>query len=432
MTNAVRTGAEGDVIPGRCFGYTRLPVESEFVASRGEGSRLWSTDGRMYVDYVLGSGPLVVGHCHERVVAAVSEQLRLGTHFYVLNERAVELASKIVADIPSVDAVKFCADGSGATFFAIRLARAFTGRSTVLRFEGGYHGYHDYALPGFGETPGRYGRVGTRFEGVPKEAARTVVVAPFNDIEVTRELASGVAGDLAAIVVEPIQRTIMPDRRFLVGLRRLCDSTGALLIFDEVVTGFRVVGKSAQALFDVRADLTALGKAIGGGLPLAAVGGPRNILELTIPERQSGRQRVFMSGTLNGNPLSAAAGLATLTVMDETAGIETMNRFGAALKRGIIAAAERYDQAVQVIGPDSFFEVVFGDRRISSYKEYLATDRRKAMAFGEALLRRGIYVVPGAKWYVSVAHGDEDLEVTLKAVDASLADVVRRETQSGD
>ncbi|MHB1625997.1 MAG: aspartate aminotransferase family protein [Candidatus Dormibacteria bacterium] len=413
------------VVPGGCFGYTRLPPDLTFVAVRGNGSHLWAQDGREFIDYTLGSGPLIVGHAHPRVVEAITEQARLGTHFYAMNEQAIRLAERITSAIPGVEAVKFCSDGSEATFFAIRCARAFTGRSVIVRFEGAYHGYHDYALPGYPGRPGGYGRVGTRYEGVPAAVADTVVVAPFNDLAATEQLVGACGEDVAAVIVEPIQRAIMPAAGFLGGLRQLCDRIGALLIFDEVVTGFRTEGGSAQVAYGVTPDLTALGKAIGGGLPLAAIVGRREIVALTVPSVESSEQRVFMSGTLNGNPLGAAAGLATLGVVDEVGGIEKMAGYGRSLAAGILKLSQRYDQPMKILGPGPFFEVVFGDREVTDYASYARTNRRMAVEFGLAMMRRGMYAVPGAKWYFSTEHTGEDLERTLVAVDECLAELVK-------
>ncbi len=414
------------VIPGACFGYTRMPEELMFTASHGRGSRLWSTTGREYLDYTLGSGPLVIGHAHPAVVNAVAEQASRGSHFYAVNEQAVALAERITESIDSVDAVKFCADGSQATFFAMRLARAATGRRLVLKFSGAYHGHHDYALPGFPGAPDEIGLVDYAHHGTPSAVAETVLVAPFNDVAETTRLVRQYADDIAAIVVEPVQRAIEPRDRFLQALRTLCDSIGSLLIFDEVVTGFRLARGGAQQVYDVRPDLTALGKAVGGGLPLGVVGGSRAVIEQVVPQAPGEVQKVFMSGTLNGNPLSAAAGLATLTVLDEVGGPDRLAKHGRVIADGLRDIIATRGIQAHVMGPDAFIEVIFGGGDVYDHASYAATDRAAATAFGIELNARGIYCVPGTKLYISTEHDDGDAELFLTHADEALAALAHR------
>ena len=302
----------GDVIPGNCFGTFKLPDEVSFVVARGEGTDLWSTEGRHLIDFVLGSGPMLIGHAHPRVVAAIQQQAMRGATFYAMNEVAPRLAARIAELVPCAEAVKFVGDGAEATFYSLRLARAFTGRTLILKFEGAYHGHHDYAMHGLNPAPGaNYPAALPDSAGIPAEVSNTVLVAPYNDIETTTRLVERVADRVAAIIVEPVQRSLVPQPAFLAGLRALCDRIGAVLVFDEVVTGFRLALGGAQEAFNVTPDLCSLGKVIGGGLPLAAVAGRRNILELSVPNRPVDGRSVYLSGTLNGNAIAAAAGLAT-------------------------------------------------------------------------------------------------------------------------
>jgi glutamate-1-semialdehyde 2,1-aminomutase len=398
------------VMPGATLGSFRLPDDLAFVVARGEGANIWSTDGRQFVDYVLGSGPLVVGHAHPRVVAALQEQARRGTTYYYLNEQATKLAEKIRKLIPCAEAVKFCGSGTEATFYALRIARAATGRDTILKFSGGYHGAHDYGL----HVLGAEGQVERESDGIPAGVTDSVLVAPFNDLEAARALAEANRSRLAAIIVEPVQRAIPPRPGFLQGLREICDSTGALLVFDEVVTGFRLKLGGAQEEFGVIPDLCALAKAMGGGLPLAAVAGKRSLIELTVPSGDSMDRPVYMGNTLNGNPLACAAGLATLEVLEEESGPEQIAAMGSLLHQGFHEVASRLDVPLHVIGPPAFGDPAIGDGNVYDLASYNAQNRAASSAFGVELLRRGIFVNPGFKMYVSTAHTPAHVDLTVE------------------
>lgn len=405
-----------DIIPGNCFGTFKLPNPVAFVAARAKGASLWTTDGREFVDCVLGSGPMMIGHAHPHVVAAIQEQAVRGTTFYAMNDVAPRLAARIAELVPCAKAVKFVSDGAEATFYALRLARAFTGRDLILKFEGAYHGHHDYSLHGLKPLPGiNYPAARPDSAGIPNAVSETVLVAPYNDLEATRQLVAPIGGRLAAIIVEPIQRSLMPQPGFHAGLRDLCDRTGALLIFDEVVTGFRIALGGAQEAFGVEPDLCALGKVIGGGLPLAAVAGRRDVLELTIPDRAADGRSVYVSGTLNGNPLAAAAGLATLDIIVAEDAPARLKEIGSKLVNGLLEAAKKLSIPLQMIGPSAFADPVFGDGEINDYRSYAATNRTAAKEFGMELLKRGIFVHPASKLYMSIAHTDEQIELACTA-----------------
>ncbi|TAN34617.1 aspartate aminotransferase family protein [bacterium] len=407
------------VLPGACLGDFRLPSELAFIAARGQGATVWDTAGNQYIDYLLGSGPLVLGHAHPAVVAAVQEQVAKSSTFYTLNEPAIELAEKIVEMVPCAEAVKYASDGTGATFYSLRLARAFTGKNLVLKFEGGFHGHSDYALQSF--TPSvrsEYPKPIPDSAGIPQAVGETVLIVPFNDLEMATEVAELHRDDLAAIIVEPHQRALAPLPGFLQGLRALADRLGCLLVFDEVVTGFRLAPGGAQELYGVTPDLAALGKIMGGGLPISAVAGRRDVLDLSIPD--SGPKRVYIGGTLNGNPLAAAAGLAALRAVVEENVCAQLVANGEALRDGLMAAAKRLSVPLQVIGHPSFTDAVFGTGPITNYREYLATNRAAAKAFGLELLRRGIYLRPASKIYMSAAHTPEQLEFTVEKAEEAM------------
>jgi glutamate-1-semialdehyde 2,1-aminomutase len=412
----VQPGDLKDLIPGGTLGLTRYPPEVDFVVARGEGARIWSTDGKEFIDYVLGSGPMVIGHAHPEVVAAVREQVGLGTQFYIMNEVAMKLAGRIVELMPCAEAVKYFSDGAGATFYAMRLARAFTRRDLILKFDGGYHGHHDYAVHGIiGPGTANSSIRNPDSAGVPSVLSSTVLVTPFNDLEAAKSLAMANADKIAAIIVEPIQRALLPKPGFLAGLRALCDQIGALLIFDEVVTGFRVSLGGAQELYSVTPDLCALGKIVGGGLPLSAVAGRRDVIELTVPERQNDGRSVYVNGTLNGNPLAAAAGIAMIDVLVKTDGPAQLRKAGARLAAGFKESAQRLSIPFQVIGPPAFPEPIFGEGEVSNYAAYAATNRVAAKRFGVEMMKRGIYAHIGSKYYVSTSHTDEQIDTTCEA-----------------
>ncbi len=395
----------------------RLPKELRFTASHGQGPYLYTTDGRTYLDLVMGYGPLVLGHAHPAVVDAVRAQMTKGAHFYAPNEPAIELAAKIRELVPTAERVQFAGSGAEATFYALRLARAFTGRERVLKFEGAYHGHHDYALHAYRRSAADAGPfVSAESAGIPPAVSRTVLVAPFNDLETTRRIVHE-HGPVAAILVEPVQRAIMPAPGFLHGLRELCDASGSLLVFDEVVTGFRLALGGAQQQFDVRADVTVLGKALGGGLPLAAVTGREDILALTSANNPDPARAVHMSGTLNGNPLCSVAGLATLQVLEKERGCETIAARGIGLTEGLTEIGSRLGIPLQVIGPPSFPEPIFGEIKVVDQRTYLACDHQAGSAFGLELIRQGIYVRPGGRWFLSVAHDRSHIEQLLEACD---------------
>jgi glutamate-1-semialdehyde 2,1-aminomutase len=411
-------------IAGDAFGAFALPDEVSFVVARAAEGRLESTAGRSYVDHVLGSGPMVLGHSRPEVNEALRRQIDRGTTSYLLNEPAIRLADKINQLVPCAESVKLVGDGASATFYALRLARAYTGRERILKFDGGYHGYHDYSVSTGDACLPASAADGRRAEclraGIPRAVAETVLSAPFNDLDATREIVYRHRDDIAAIIVEPVQRAVLSAPGFLQGLRGLATETGSILIFDELVTGFRLALGGAQEAEKVTPDLCALGKILGGGLPLAAVAGPEEMLSLATPGAESASSHAFISGTFNGNPLAAVAGLATLTVLEETDALRQVHSAGQVIKHEFARLAEKHSIALQMIGPDPFPEPVFGREPVTDYASYLRTDRAAARRFGIELIRRGVFVNPGAKMYLSSAHTDADLEQTVAAADEAL------------
>ncbi len=364
-THSQRTRAETEMLaraqrlfPGGSLSTLKLPEDLDLVITRGEGAHVWDASGREYIDYVLGSGPLILGHAHPAVVEAVQRQAALGSTFYAMNESALALAQEIHEAVPCAEQVRFTGSGSEATFFAMRLARAFTGREKILKFEGGYHGYSDYAI--MSSAPRElenFPRAQPDSAGIPRALEDTVLVAPYNDLGTTARLVDEHRGELAAVIVEPVQREIAPQDGFLAGLREITEKAQVLLIFDEVVTGFRLAYGGAQEYYDVVPDLAALGKTISGGYPLAVVVGRADIMDATNPERKGTSGFVHQSGTFSGNPVCAAAGLATVLELKKPGAYERLHHVGRTLREAVevigqqaIDGAPRLDLGLGVTG----------------------------------------------------------------------------------
>ncbi len=414
------------VLPGATLGGFQLSPERTVVVAEGRGPRLWDVDGNEYIDYVLGSGPMLLGHAHPAVVEAVQRQAAKGSTFYALNEPIIALAEAIIDAVPCAEAIKFVSTGTEATFHALRMARAFTGKQNILKFEGGYHGVHDYALiSAFGVDPTGEGHRVIDSAGIPAAAAETVLVAPYNDADAARQIIARHAETLAAVLMEPMQRAIAPEPGFLQAVREATREHGVLLIFDEVVTGFRLAYGGAQEYFGVVPDLATYAKAIGGGYPLAAVCGRGDILALTDPlQRKDGRYAI-LGGTLSGNPVAAAAGLATLGELRKPDVYARLFATGNRLRHGIETLGRDLSIPLQVPGTGPFFQVFFTDRPIRNHHDTLAADAPLAFRFGLELLQRGLFHTPGAKFYVSTAHGDAEVDATLAVIEDALREVAK-------
>jgi glutamate-1-semialdehyde 2,1-aminomutase len=388
-----------------------------FIAS-GSGSRLRDIDGNHYIDWVGSWGPLILGHSHPAVVEAVSRALSRGTTFGAPTEGEVQLAAAVADRVPSVEMVRMTSSGTEATMSAIRLARAVTGRELVLKFAGAYHGHVDGLLSQAGSGLATQGIPAS--PGVTSAAAGGTVIVPWNAPEALIE-ATG-RHELAAILVEPVPANmgvVPPAEGFLELLREQADRTGALLVFDEVITGFRVHRGGAQALFGITPDLTILGKVIGGGLPAAAYGGPRALMERVAPAGD-----VYQAGTLSGNPLAVAAGLATLAELDDAA-YARLGQITARLADGMRDVAAQENVAVRVQSVPGLLTVFFSAAPVQRYSQAAACQLEAYGAWCRALLDRGVYP-PASQfeaWFVSLAHSDEDVSSTLDAAAAAFAEV---------
>jgi glutamate-1-semialdehyde 2,1-aminomutase len=387
-----------------------------FIA-RGAGSHVWDVDGNEYVDWVCSWGPLILGHANANVIAAVTDAASRGTSFGAPTAGEVELAEQIVERVPSVEMVRMTSSGTEATMSAIRLARAATGRERVLKFSGAYHGHVDGLLAEAGSGMATAGVPSS--PGVPEAAASTTLIARWNDPDALPD-----PSGLAAILVEPVPANmgVVPaDDGFLELLRSKADQGGALLIFDEVITGFRVARGGGQERFAVDPDLTIMGKVIGGGLPAAAYGGRRELMEQIAPAGQ-----VYQAGTLSGNPLAVAAALATLGQLDQDAYVQLARTTGS-LTRGLSEAAARADYPVQIQSVPGLLTVFFSEAPVRDYAAAAACELEAYGAWCRALLDRGVYPPPSQfeAWFPSLAHSDADIERTVAAAEEAFAEVRR-------
>jgi glutamate-1-semialdehyde 2,1-aminomutase len=411
-------------LPGACLGQNPLPDELSFVVDHGEGARLYDTRGRAYLDYVLGSGPLILGHAHPALVKAVQEQVAKGSTFFWLSEPSIRLAEEVVRGVPCAEQVRFVSTGTEATMFACRMARTFTRREKILKFEGAWHGLHDYAMVGNWRLPSEapYPSPPPDIGGIPEGALRSVLVAPFNDLETIERVAVTHAEDLAAIIVEPLQRAIRPRPGFLAGLRALTRRLGALLVFDEVVTGFRLAYGGAQEHYGVIPDLAVYGKALTGGFSLAAIAGRADVMATADPTRRGTLDYAALSGTLSGNALASAAGVAALAELRRPGVYPRLHALGERLRTGLAERAGRLGVPLQAIGDGPLAQVFFVEPGVplDSERALRTADGRRATRFALDLLRRGVFVLPNTKLYLSLAHTDADLDWTLDVMEEVL------------
>jgi glutamate-1-semialdehyde 2,1-aminomutase len=405
------------VLPAGSFGN----FSAEVILREGRGGRVWDVTGREYVDFLLGSGPMFIGHCHPEVVAAVQEQVTRGTTFFANNEHGIALAEAIVEAVPCAEQIRFVSSGSEADLYAMRLARAFRGRDRILKFEGGYHGMSDYGLMSLAPKQlANFPQPVPDSAGIPKSVREEVLVAPFNDLAAVGRLVEAHADELAGIIVEPFQRLIPPAPGFLAGLRELCTRHGLVLIFDEVVTGFRFAYGGAQAYYGVTPDLCTLGKTIGGGFPLAAVAGRADIMAHFDRALVGDDSFLMQVGTLSGNPVAAVAGLKTLEILRRPGAYETVFATGRALMEGIAGQLSRAGLPGQVIGEPPLFDVVFADGVLRDYRAMLRADRAVQAHVNRVLREHGI-LKGESKYYVSLAHEARDVEQTLDAFAAAVS-----------
>jgi glutamate-1-semialdehyde 2,1-aminomutase len=413
----------GRYLAGGGLGLFVLPPEVNLVIAEGHGSHVTDVSGRDLIDYHLGSGPALLGHAHPEIVEAVQRQVAKGSTYYFLNEPVIRLAERLVGAIPCADQVHFTGSGTEATFFALRLARAATGRQKVLKFEGGWHGMNDYALWGTVPTrPSHYPDALPDSLGIPEALRGQILVAPFNDTARAAEIIDRHANELAAVIVEPLQRVLTPVPGFLEALREATRRHGIVLIFDEIVTGFRIAWGGAQERYGVVPDIATYGKAMSGGFPMAAIAGRRDLMAHFDARRMDRAHLVWASGTLNGNPVSATAGLVALDVLSRPGAYEHLHAIGRRLRQGITELGTRYGYAAQTPGEDAVWGVRFTDRTpLKTWEDLLTADKDLNLRWSIELLKRGILVNPNEKFYLSLTHTDADVDRTLEACEAAFA-----------
>jgi glutamate-1-semialdehyde 2,1-aminomutase len=401
--------------PVRAF---RAVGGSPLLIERASGSRLWDADGREYLDYICSWGALILGHAHLDVVEAIADQARRGTSYGMTSPLEIELAERIIRAIPSIERIRFVSSGTEATMSAIRAARAFTKRDLILKFEGGYHGHSDSFLVEAGSGLATLGISSS--PGVPQALAALTLNAPYNDAAAVERIFTEHAGKIAAIITEPVAANmgvVPPEPGFLRSLRRITERDGALLIFDEVITGFRLTYGGAQSLYGLEPDMTVLGKIIGGGLPVAAYGGRREIMDQIAPHGP-----VYQAGTLSGNPLAMCAGLATLRLLEDAEFYKPLDARAERLARGICEALRESALPAQVNRNGSLLTIFFAGEPVRDYAGAKRSDTTRFAAFFREMLSRGVLLPPSQfeAIFVSAAHSDEDISRTLAAARESM------------
>jgi glutamate-1-semialdehyde 2,1-aminomutase len=423
MTEKLRSDAEAALVE---MAHRVLPagslgnLASDIVVRNGSGGRVWDVSGNEYVDFLLGSGPMFVGHCHPEVVAAVQEQIPRGATFFANNEYGIRLAAEIVDAVACADKVRFVSSGTEADAYAMRLARAFRGRDKILKFEGGFHGMSDYALMSMApKRPGNFPQAAPDTAGIPRSVRDEMLIAPFNDAAMAASLIHEHRDELAGVILEPFQRLLPPKPGFLQALRDACTEHGIPLIFDEVVTGFRFAYGGAQEYYGVVPDICTLGKIIGGGFPLAAIAGREDIMSLFDRAKAGDERYLTQIGTLSGNPVASVAGLKTLEILKRPGAYERVFATGRELMAGISGLLRDSGLSAQVIGEPPLFDIIYTSDDMTDYRSTLRNDTEMQKRFNVRLREAGI-LKGDTKFYVSLAHDAADISHTLEAVASAI------------
>ncbi len=409
------------VLPGGSFG--NLPAE--MMIREGKAGRVWDEEGREYVDFLLGSGPMFIGHGHPEVTAAVQAQVPQGTTFFANNRHGIQLAEEIVGAMACAEQVRFVCTGTEADLYAMRVARAFRKKDKILKFEGGYHGMSDFSLMSLApKRPGNFPFPVPDSAGIPRAIQDTMLVAPFNDLETVESLIREHQDDLAGVIVEPFQRLIPPAPGFLQGLRKITAELGIPLIFDEVVTGFRFSYGGAQEYYGVTPDLCTLGKIMGGGFALAAVAGRADMMAHFDRAAVADEDFLMQVGTLSAAPVSAVAGLATLDVLKRPGTYDRVFATGRELMGTLAELLASAGLPAQVIGEPVLFDVVFTREPVRDYRGTLKGDTDMLKRFNAALRKRGI-MKGESKYYVSTAHTEADVKLTVAAWKDAIVEITK-------
>ena len=410
------------VLPAGGFGN----FDPTMFIRNGKGSRVWDEDGKEYVDYLIGSGPMLLGHGHPEVLQAITEQLARGMTFFANNAAGVELADEICKGVPCAEQVRFLSSGGEADMYAIRLARASTGRDKIVKFEGGYHGMSAEAQMSLAPTrKGEFPQALPDSAGIPEAVRAQMLIAPYNDVDYLETLLAKHGDQVAAIIVEPLQRIIPPVPGFLAAVRALCDRHGIVLIFDEVVTGFRFSYGGAQQTYGVTPDLCTLGKIIGGGFPLAAVAGRKSIMDHFDKSIVGADRWLMMLGTLSATPVAAVAGLKTMEILRRPGAYEKLMANGERLQEMFTHHLQAAGVPHRIVGHPTLFDVLFSEHDVRNYRDVQAADSQRQARFNAVLRANGVFKSPG-KVYPHLALTDEDFDWTEMAVVAAAQAVAKQ------
>lgn len=404
-----------ECMPGGVNSPVRAYEPYPFFVKKGHGSKIYDEEGNVYIDHCLAYGPLILGHANSVLNHAIEQQLKLGNDFGAPHVKEIELAREVIDRVPCAEMVRFCNSGTEATMSAIRLARGFTGKNKIIKFEGAYHGAHDYVLV----KSGSGGACKPDSLGIPEETTINTLSCPYNDEDALTDLIVKNEDDIAAVIIEPVMGNIgcvVPDEGFLEFVREITREKGILLIFDEVITGFRIARGGAQEYFDIKPDLATFAKILAGGFPIGAIAGRRDIMEMFAPAGP-----IYQAGTLSGNPISMAAGIATMKQLDYNF-YNDLNSKGQDLRESISDTVEDLNLNVQPVGIGSMFQIYFNPNEVHNYLDAQKSDTKRFNVYFKELLKQNVFIPPSQFEcnFISIKHTDEDLEKTADAIENAL------------
>ena len=409
-----------ELMPGGVNSPVRAFKPYPFFTSHAKGSKLHDVDGNVYIDYCMAYGPLILGHAHPQIIGAVREQLEKGTMYGTPTEAEVRLAELITSVVPCIEMLRLVNTGTEATMHAIRAARGYTSRDKIVKFEGCYHGAHDYVLVKAGSGATTFGAPTSL--GVPEDTTKNTIVLPFNDVESFKRVVDQNRGEIATVIVEPVvgnAGVILPKEGYLQTIRKITKEEGIVLIFDEVITGFRLALGGAQEYYGVIPDMATLGKIMGGGFPIAAFGGKKEIMELISP-----LGKIYQASTFSGNPVSVTAGLMTLSILMENQNTlyKQLEQMGGKIREGLRDIVEDAEVPAHVNGITSMFQIFFTDQPVVDYVAAQGSDKAKFMRYQLELMKRGVFVPPSQfeTCFISTAHTNEDITKTLEEMDSAI------------